>query len=308
LQGVSGMCRVRYADHGKLRAETHIDEGVTGMIKELGITVLSENRAGARGLLAEHGWALWVEADGRKILFDTGQGMVLTHNGRKLDVDLSITDDVVLSHGHYDHTGGLDAVLAEACRPDVYVHPAAFQAKYGKGADGVARSIGCHVRSADEVRSRSGNVVLTQLPTEIVDGVWVTGEIPRRSDFEDTGGPFFLDEKLTKPDPLVDDQAMYIESRKGTIVLLGCAHAGLVNTLDRIAELTSRDEIHAVLGGMHLHAASEERIERSVEALERHSVRVLGPAHCTGRQATSRLWARFPDRCVECPTGSRFAF
>ncbi len=278
------------------------------MIKELGITVLSENRAGARGLLAEHGWALWIEADGRKILFDTGQGMVLAHNAGKLDVDLSIVDDVVLSHGHYDHTGGLDAVLNGTCRPDVYVHSAAFEAKFGKGADGVARSIGSYAHSADEVRCRSRNVVLTQLPTEIVAGVWVTGEIPRRSDFEDTGGPFFLDKELAKPDPLVDDQAMYIESRKGIVVLLGCAHAGLVNTLDRIAELASRDEIHAVLGGMHLHAASEERIERSGEALERYGVQVIGPAHCTGRQATSRLWERFCNRCVECPTGSRFMF
>lgn len=278
------------------------------MISRLRITVLVENRAGGRGLLAEHGLAFWIEADGRNILFDTGQGIVLAHNAKVLGIDLRNVDDVILSHGHYDHTGGLDSVLEGSDKVNLYVHPAAFDTKFVKPDDGAGRSAGAPVRSAEELRPRPAKLFLTRRPTKVIDGVWVTGEIPRRTDFEDTGGPFHLDKAGKTPDPLLDDQCLYIESRKGIIVLLGCCHAGLVNTLDYVAELAGRDRIHAVLGGMHLLHASDDRISRSQDVLRRYGVECIGPAHCTGRKATLGLWARFPAQCVECMTGARFVF
>jgi len=276
------------------------------MIDQLRITFVAENTAGARGLLAEHGLALWIEADGRNILFDTGQGLVLTANAEALGIDLGKTDAVVLSHGHYDHTGGIEHVLGG--RPVVYVHPRAFDAKFGRRDDGEACDIGSPVRSIDQIRPSVSDVVLTTDPTKLADGIWVSGEIPRSNDFEDTGGPFFLDESCTKPDPLIDDQALYIECGQGVVVVMGCAHAGLVNTLDYVSELTDGRGIHAVCGGFHLVGASDERIARSLEALTRHDVQRIGPAHCTGRKAMMRLWERFPNRCEECMTGTRFVF
>jgi len=276
------------------------------VIRKLRITVLVENKAGARGLLAEHGLALWVEADGRNILFDTGQGLALTSNADALGIDLGETDSVVLSHGHYDHTGGLCKILDCLADAAVYVHPRAFDAKFGRWDEGVGHYIGSPIRSIDEIRPYVSEVVFTTGPTKLADGIWVTGEIPRSNDFEDTGGPFFLDESCTKADPLTDDQALYIESVEGIVVLMGCGHAGLVNTLDRIAELTGSKRICAVLGGFHLVQASDDRIARSVEALRRYDVQRIGPAHCTGRKATMRIWEHLPDRCVECATGARF--
>lgn len=278
------------------------------MIKQLRVTVLSENTAGARGVMSEHGLAFWIEADGRNILFDTGQGMVLTHNAKVLGIDLTNTDHLVLSHGHFDHTGGLLDALQSFRRAKAYLHPSALEPKFSKGADGRAQPVGSPVPRLDHISSHVEDVVLTTGPEELVDGVWVTGQIPRETEFEDTGGPFYTDEACTTADPLIDDQAMYVQTPKGIVVFLGCAHAGLVNTIEYVAELTGEADLYALLGGMHLIRASDDRIARSVEALARRNVKILGPAHCTGREAAMRLWQHFPDECVACMAGSRFAF
>jgi len=275
------------------------------MIKELRITVLAENTVGAPKLMGEHGLALWIEAGNCNILFDTGQGMVLEHNAEQLGVELEAADAIVLSHGHFDHTGGLSPALDRFRKAVVYVHPSAFQEKFHGGDDGRKRYIGSPIRDADRIRSHVANVVFTDEPTELTAGVWVTGQIPRRTSFEDTGGPFYLDRACEIPDPLHDDQALYVQSKKGIVVVLGCAHAGVVNTLDYIAEQTGNDRIYAVLGGMHLIRASEERIEQSLNALRRYGVQRIGPAHCTGLQAVARMLAAYPEQFVKLATGLR---
>jgi 7,8-dihydropterin-6-yl-methyl-4-(beta-D-ribofuranosyl)aminobenzene 5'-phosphate synthase len=142
----------------------------------------------------------------------------------------------------------------------------------------------------------------------VLNGLTVTGTVPRNTDFEDTGGPFFLDAACTRPDPLVDDQAVFFESREGLVVLLGCAHSGVVNTLHYISELTGGKPIHAVLGGMHLVQASPQRLERTIESLRTWHTPLLAPGHCTGMAATAALWNAFPGRCATCHVGTRFEF
>ncbi|HUJ10496.1 MAG TPA: MBL fold metallo-hydrolase [Verrucomicrobiae bacterium] len=278
------------------------------MIRQLRVTVAVDNLVRKSPLLGEHGWAVWVEADGQRVLFDTGQGRVLRPNLEALEIDVRQADALVLSHGHYDHTGGLAGMLNELSHARLYVHPAALEPKYSRGACPPHRFIGMSDRVAADIRRRSSAVVWTTAPTEIAAGLFVTGEIPRRTSFEDVGGPFHLNAGCTQPDPLIDDQAMYMETTAGLVVLLGCAHAGVVNTLDFIAKLTGRNRFHAVIGGMHLQRASPERLAQTVAALRRYQVEKVVPGHCTGGAACARLWAEFPDGWQECAAGCRLEF
>ena len=276
--------------------------------RKLEVVVLAENTVRGAGFLGEHGLAFWINADGRRLLFDTGQGKVLGENARQLGMHLEGIEAVAISHGHYDHTGGLHTALARAHRAKVYVHPAAFHAKYSRQEAPPHRSIGIPRSDKLAVQSRGRIVIWTAQPSEIVPGVWVTGEIPRITNFEDVGGPFYLDRTCTRPDSLAEDQALYVESAQGLVVLLGCAHAGVVNTLEYVSRITGRKRIHAVLGGMHLLRASRKRIEATGDVLERFKVRVIAPGHCTGAVAVAYLWNRFPSRVAECATGSHFVF
>lgn len=134
------------------------------------------------------------------------------------------------------------------------------------------------------------------------------GEIPRRTDFEDVGARFFLDPQGQQADSLRDDQAVLFPTAAGVVVVLGCAQAGVVNTLEHVRRLTHEQSLHAVRGGMHLLQASPQRLAATVAALRQSDVKLLAPCHCTGAGAVARLWAEFPSRCVTAGVGTRFEF
>jgi 7,8-dihydropterin-6-yl-methyl-4-(beta-D-ribofuranosyl)aminobenzene 5'-phosphate synthase len=275
------------------------------MIRRLRITVLADNSVGSRDLLAEHGLSMLIEADDRRILFDTGQGKVLLHNLAALDVCLAPLDAIVLSHGHYDHTGGLAAALQKADPSFIYMHPAALTRKYAKREHAPHRFIGIPTPCREALDTVRARIVWTQSATEIVPGVWCTGEIPRVHAAAPTGGYFFLDEKCREPDPLADDQALVVETTRGLAVVAGCAHAGVTNTLDQVSKLTGRDEILALAGGLHLGQASYEQLEEAGNAIGRRNVQVLAPCHCTGAGAQAYLRHRFHSLVQEAGAGSR---
>jgi 7,8-dihydropterin-6-yl-methyl-4-(beta-D-ribofuranosyl)aminobenzene 5'-phosphate synthase len=270
------------------------------------ITVLVENTAGRRGLLAEHGLSFWIELGSRKILFDTGQSDILLHNAPLLGINLSEVDAVVLSHGHYDHVGGLRAILEIAPAVPIYLHPRALEAKFAC-SEGQSRPIGMEqdVAQALEQRIRSGLGSFTNGPVEVLPGIWATGEVPRKSALEDVGGRFYLDPACTRPDGLLDDQALVLKANGGLVMVLGCAHAGVVNTLDYVAELFPEQPIRTILGGMHLVRASRARIVHTIEAIQRHRVQRIGPAHCTGTEASRELWNMLPQKCFVCNGGTQ---
>ena len=166
----------------------------------------------------------------------------------------------------------------------------------------------CPVPPGLHCRTKRPELVWTREPTEVVQNVLVTGEIPRHTDYEDNEGAFFTDEACTQPDLLPDDQALAIRTPQGVVLLLGCAHSGVVNTIDYVAQLLGEGQFHAVMGGMHLMRASNERIKATLEALDRYDVRPIGPCHCTGITATASLWQHATERCRECSVGTVFEF
>jgi 7,8-dihydropterin-6-yl-methyl-4-(beta-D-ribofuranosyl)aminobenzene 5'-phosphate synthase len=278
------------------------------MKQTIAVTTLVENSVNVRGLLAEHGLAFHIQAGPRSLLFDTGQSDLLLHNALKLRISLAEAEAIVLSHGHNDHTGGLKAAHEAAPQARLFLHRATLSPKFVGNPDGTGRPIGMDEASAKAIRKAANVVVWTAKPTEILDGIFVTGEIPRQNDFEDTGGRFFLDAACTRPDPLADDQALFFDTTEGLVVLLGCGHAGVVNTLEYVRHLTGGRPIHAILGGLHLLTASPERMEKNIAAFRRLDIQQLAPAHCTGLPALAQLWTAFPGRCSSCAVGASWVF
>jgi 7,8-dihydropterin-6-yl-methyl-4-(beta-D-ribofuranosyl)aminobenzene 5'-phosphate synthase len=272
----------------------------------LSITLVVDNSA-LGALRSEHGFAAWVELPNRRLLFDTGQA-ALCENAAALGIDLSAADLLVLSHGHFDHTGGLPALVEQAPGVCVYLNLAATGARYSI-RDGKARSIGMpdDARAALETLPQQ-RVVWTTDTVELQEGVGLTGSIPRRTDFEDPGGPFFIDTAGTRADPIPDDQALWLRTDRGLVVLVGCSHAGLINTLRHAQRLSGEPRLHAVIGGFHLVAASDARLQRTVEALEQLDLDLIVPCHCTGEAATEVLRQSLGERVVAGAAGASFTF
>lgn len=276
------------------------------LLKDLRVSLLVENTARGAGILGEHGLCWCVRTGNSQILFDLGQGLVLESNARRMGIDLSLTDGVVFSHGHYDHVGGWLELGGRLAGTRVFLHPDALESKFQKRGDGRMDAAGL-AAFPDSVLSAQVDLIQSKAPREVVSGVWMTGEIPRRHDIEDTGGDFYCGPDAERVDPLHDDQALFFRTASGVVVILGCAHAGLVNTLDYISELTGA-RLHAVFGGMHLLHASSERIDFTVEALRGFAPDWIGPNHCTGDRAVARLWEAFPGRVLEVHAGQSFVF
>jgi 7,8-dihydropterin-6-yl-methyl-4-(beta-D-ribofuranosyl)aminobenzene 5'-phosphate synthase len=272
------------------------------------VTVLVDNEAG-EGLRAEHGLSLLVETGGRTVLFDTGQGAALRHNALLLGVRLGSIDALVLSHGHYDHTGGAAELLSAAPHARLIMHPNAAIERYSVPPGKEPRAIGMPTAVREAIaRLPAGAVVKARAPVDLGPGIGVTGPIPRETPWEDVGGPFFMDPQGRQPDAIEDDQALWIATPDGAIVCVGCSHAGLINTLRYVRRVSGIETIRAVIGGFHLCNAKKRRMEETRKALRAPAPGMLAPCHCTGAGAVRALRDEACLRVAPCRAGARFLF
>ena len=271
------------------------------------VSILVENAALMPGLLGEHGLSMLIEHSGHTLLFDTGQGLALPHNAERLGVAWERVEAIALSHGHYDHTGGLAYALGQAAQARLYLHPAAESAHFSRRG-GTLRDIGMPPDVRAAVKAHAGKVIRTEGPTEMIPGGWVSGGIPRVKQGPPGDSELFADAEGTAHDTVPDDQALWMETDEGLVVLLGCAHSGLENTLLHVRAATGEISIAAVIGGMHLAHADPALVEQAADVLKSFGVRRVAPGHCTGLAAQCLLRERFGDGFSSCGAGIPFDF
>jgi 7,8-dihydropterin-6-yl-methyl-4-(beta-D-ribofuranosyl)aminobenzene 5'-phosphate synthase len=265
--------------------------------------------------VAEHGFSVLVRVFNKEksssVLFDTGGSPEsILENAKRMGIDLSEVDCIVLSHGHYDHFGGLLSAVKAVNKVGlpIIVHENMFGLRGSKRPNGTIRET---TKFPTEAQLSPAKIVLTKQPSLIAsDMVCVTGEIPRKTSYEKGFAQHmaFVDGSW-QPDPwIIDDRALAISVKgKGLVVLSGCAHAGIINTVSYVQQITGIKNVYAVIGGFHLAGKEfESRIEQTVEALQRINPKLLVPSHCTGWRAMCAIAKTFPEAFVWNSVGNLY--
>lgn len=273
------------------------------------ICVLNDTAQEGKGLRSEHGLAIWVHTPSGVVLFDSGQSrQVLTYNMKKLGLRMQDISALALSHGHGDHTGGLAAFLnaAEPTKRPLYAHPALFRKRFSR-KEGEYQPIG--IRIPREDLSQVFELRLTDKPVEILSGLWTTGEITARPETEGrSAGHFIHTDQTWQPDQYQDDLSLVLKAKAGLVLICGCCHAGLLNTLFHV-ERHFHESIHAIIGGTHLITASGRELRHIIDILaERYGNVSYYLNHCTGSAAMQALAERFGSRVNEFPAGAAVQF
>jgi 7,8-dihydropterin-6-yl-methyl-4-(beta-D-ribofuranosyl)aminobenzene 5'-phosphate synthase len=277
-------------------------------VKKVEIAVLiTDSSLVESKLKSEHGLAFFIQAKiGDKevtIMMDTGPSSDhLLRNADKMDINLQKTDIVTISHGHYDHTGGLIGTLKKIeKRVLVIAHPNFFNPKLKIMPH--LRFLGTPFKPSD-IECAGGVPILVTDPVKIANGITTTGEVQRRTTFEKIRGFLTVHNRRLVEDFMLDDQALIIDvENKGLVVVVGCAHSGIINTIKHAQKITETQTIHALLGGFHLINADDERIQATVDELKKLDLKFIGPCHCTGTKATEKIAEVFGDRCRPLCTG-----
>ena len=267
---------------------------------QMQLTTLCDNLVSVPGFVAEWGLSILMEYGEDVVLLDTGMTDCVVRNAAGCGLDLSRIDTIVISHGHFDHTGGLRRVLQKAQKKvNIIMHPDAWGVKYAvrpETAGTQTRYIGIPYARA-ELESLGAQFTLSREPVWLTEHMVTTGEVPMVTAFESIDKNLFVkvDEDL-QPDTFPDDQALVVKTVKGLVVLLGCAHRGMINTLLHAQNITGEQRIYAVVGGTHLFRAEPEQLDQTVAKLKELNVHHIGVSHCTGMPAAIYLQKHFQDR------------
>lgn len=268
------------------------------------ISILTDNRVKKRGFVAEHGLSIFIEQDGTNILFDTGQTNIYCRNADLMGVDLKKTDFIVLSHGHYDHCGGLAYFPMLDKYPNVYIGKYAFKKRYvihaGKSS---YREIGIPW-DLNEYETISNSLIYNQNKIQLSPKITLCSEIGETVDFEGVSKMFCSgDINNMVQDSVSDEQMLVIESDKGLIIFLGCSHIGIINCLKHALKLFPGRNIYALIAGMHLDSADLSRINTTIKYMIDLNIQKIIPLHCTGITAICEMKRILVDKCIPLCTG-----
>lgn len=271
------------------------------------ITCLVDNcvEAGS-SLWGEHGLAMWIETGDGRILFDTGSsGTVLLHNLEEMQLELDAVSALAISHAHYDHTGGLAAVLQKRRGLPLYANADLLRKRFGRRGETV-KEIGLRL-PAESLRQQA-ELHLSGTPQQVLPGVWTTGEITERGEPEGRSKHHVVRQGDNwVPDPYCDDLSLVLDTPRGLVLVCGCCHAGLLNTLVQVKRVFGRDPI-AVVGGTHLMSADAEHMRHLLQVLDGLGPPLLYPNHCTGTKGYVTLAQAFGERVSPFPAGTRLEF
>ncbi|KGK82443.1 beta-lactamase [Desulfosporosinus sp. HMP52] len=277
---------------------------------KLKVTILVENTVGVPlGLLGEWGLSMLLDFGDEKILFDAGEQGNLVNNAQILGHELRQVDKVVLSHGHYDHTGGLYKLLQYKGITSVYAHPNLFAGHLAKVPNiQPNRYIGVPY-CQQQLESLGARFHWHSEPFELRPGLWLSGEILRESSFEHIDNHLVeLAGEQVVQDSLKDDLSLFYVTDQGLIILLGCAHSGLVNIVEQARQVTKENKVRGIIGGTHLGPASTDQRQQTIEYLKSLDLECLAPNHCTGPTMLTKLATEFPKAFRWALAGSALEF
>ena len=249
--------------------------------------------------LCEHGFSVLIEVEGKKILVDTGgTGVAVMHNLKLLGITPEDIDIIVVSHGHIDHTGGLSHFPAK-----IIAHPDAFLKRYLETPSGFRYDL-----TSPDAAQLVDRVEFHRRPVQLAKGVWTTGEVTRRHLWETLNIFRIVRNGKVECDEVVDDQGVFITSAKGLVIIAGCSHAGIINTVEQAIAISGVPDVYCVIGGFHLIGPGENKIARTIEEFKRLNVKKIVPVHCSGFEGIKRISNEMPGEFEYVTTGCRVRF
>ena len=273
------------------------------------ISFLTENKTDREGILAEHGLSVHIETGDSKILFDAGASDIFAYNAERMGIDLAQIEMAVVSHGHYDHTGGFPLFSRVNSKAPIYTHKNAFRQSHGSSEGKIEKEM-CGIRWSDEQKEAlEGRMHLTDGPIFMNENIGITGTVPLTEGFEPSEKFYYanLDGNPVEDD-MSHEQCLVIREETGLYVFSGCCHRGVVSAIEAAKAMFDGEKIALLVAGMHLYEADHKTRAHVINRLMQMDVEKIMPVHCTGMEAICELKSMLRDRCIIAQAGRSYEF